>query len=288
MRQISIYELVPNPTIADEPQHIIVDGDYTEAFHGAFWKDASGTEFPYYTYNLTTNLPPYGTELIPATTFMVKQNSGFGGNYTTYTKQTSDGSYNSAVYDAATNRTKIYVSNLMPQGTSVNTGVIVGISTYKFNIVGGTPKYVDERSLDESMPIGLVGRFSEVWGEIVQQNLLTLAQNFAGPIAPVNPVLGQTWFDSASSQLKIYDGSQWVAITSSIASYTHTQTTSAAAWIVDHNFNLPSPFIADVNVYVNTANGVKIMIPSDITFVSANRISISFNSSYSGYVIVKK
>jgi hypothetical protein len=58
--------------------------------------------------------------------------------------------------------------------------------------------------------------------------------------------------------------------------------------LFNNDFYLSGVRLADVNVYVNTANGVKIMIPSDITFVSANRISISFNSSYSGYVIVKK
>lgn len=288
MRQISIYELVPNPSVANEPQHIIVDGDYTAAFHGSYWRDANGTKYPYYTYNLTTNLPPYGVELIPATTFLVRQNQQFDGSYMVYTKQNSSDAYSSTSYDSATGKTKIYVSNLMPQGTMTNIGVIRSISTYKFNVAGTGAMYVDERSIVEDRSVALVGRFTEIWGEVIQQNLLNIAQNFAGPTAPASPVLGQTWFDSQSSQLKIYDGSGWIAITSSIASFTHTQTTSASSWIVDHNMNLPAPFIADVTVYANTSNGVKIIIPNDITFVSANRISVSFNSNFSGYVMVKK
>lgn len=288
MRQIPIFELVPNPVVADEPQHIIVSGDYSNDFHGSYWLEPSGTKLPFYTYNLTTNLPPYGTELIPATTFSVKQNSGFDGSYTTYTTQSSTDPYTGAVYDSGTGRTKIYVSNLMPQGASLNTGVILGISTYKFNVAGGSPVVVDERVVKETLAVSLVGRFSEVWGEVLQQNILSVAQNFASPVAPSNPMVGMSWFDTMATQLKIWDGTQWVAITSSIASFTHTQTTSAASWVVPHNFNLPSPFIADVSVFVNTANGVKAILPTDISFTNANTITVSFNTSYTGYVIVKK
>lgn len=288
MRQISIYELVPNPTIAAEPQHIIVEGDFTQAFHGSYWVNSTGTKVPFYTYNLTTNLPPYGYELIPATTFYVKENQSFDGQYTVYTTQSATDTYDSVVYDSNTDRSKIYVSNLMPQGNVVNVGVIRGISTYKFNISGGSPLYVDERSIDEARSVAFVGRFAEVWGEAVQQNMINIAQNFSGPIAPAAPFTGQTWFDTGSTQLKVFDGVQWVAITSSIASYTHTQTTAASTWLVDHNFGLQAPYIADVNVYVNTSNGVKIMMPSDVSFISATRLSVSFNSNYTGYVIVKK
>jgi hypothetical protein len=288
MRQISIFELVPNPTTPNEPQHIIVDGDLSQAFHGSFWKNAAGTVFPFYTYNLTTNLPPYGTNLVPATTFYVKNNSDFDGQYTVYTKLASDSAYEPAVYNSTTNKTKIYVSSLMPQGTTVNVGVIQGISTYKFNIVGGSPLYVEEREINEDYPVAIVGRFSEVWGEVLQQNLLLLSQNFAGTVAPVNPILGQSWFDTQSAQLKIWTGGNWVAITSSVASYNHTQTTAAATWTVTHNLGTSAPFIADVKVYVNTSNGVKMMMPSDISFINANTITISFTSNYSGYATVRK
>lgn len=288
MRQISIFELVPNPTTPNEPQHIIVDGDLTQAFHGSFWKNAAGDTFPFYTFNLTTDLPPYGTDLIPATTFYVKGNVEFDGLYTVYTKSASDDVYTGAIYDSVTEKTKIYVSNLMPQGVNVNIGTVQGISTYKFNIAGSAPVYVDERSINEDLPVTIVGRFSEVWGEVLQQNLLSLSQNFAGTVAPANPLLGQPWYDTQTAQLKIYTGTEWVAITSSVASYNHTQTVAAASWTINHNLGTLTPFIADVNVYVNTSNGVKMMMPSDISFIDANNITVSFTSAYTGYAVVRK
>jgi microcystin-dependent protein len=51
------------------------------------------------------------------------------------------------------------------------------------------------------------------YGQIVNENFLHLLENFANIIAPDNPVEGQLWYDTTTGvdQLKIYDGTNWVA-----------------------------------------------------------------------------
>ena len=51
------------------------------------------------------------------------------------------------------------------------------------------------------------------YGQIVNENFLHLLENFANIIAPENPVEGQLWYDTTVGvdQLKIYDGTNWVA-----------------------------------------------------------------------------
>lgn len=286
MRQISIFEVTTNPTSANEPQSFTVSGDVRDIFHGSYWTTGVNV-IPFYTYNPQSNPQPYGTYVVPATTFFVADNSDFGGSYTVYTKQSASDPYDSCVYNASTNRTKIYVSTIMPQGTKLNVGVITQISTYKFTL-GSSSLVVREREENNSLPITLVGRFTPVWGEIVQQNLLKIAQNFASTTAPVNPQQGMTWFDSTSGQLKLWSGTVWVPITNSVSEFRFHQTTAASSWTITHNLNLAAPYIADITLFVDTANGVKMIAPQDITFTSANVLTVSFTSNYTGYAIIKK
>lgn len=286
MRQIPIFEITPNPSTANEPQSFTVSGDVRDIFHGSYWTNGASI-VPFYSYNAQSNPAPYGTYVVPATTFFVAENSDFGGAYTVYTKQNASDAYDSCVYNASTNKSKIYVSTIMPQGTKLNVGVITQISTYKFSI-GNSYIVVNEREENNTLPISLVGRFTPVWGEIIQQNLLRLAQNFASTTTPSNPPTGMSWFDKNTGQLKIWNGTVWVPVTNSVSEFKYRQTTAASSWTITHNLNLAAPYIADVTMFVDTANGVKMIAPQDITFSSANALTVSFTSNYTGYAIIKK
>lgn len=48
-----------------------------------------------------------------------------------------------------------------------------------------------------------VGSGMSNYGKIQQENMMRLLENFAGPTAPENPTVGQLWFDSQTSVLKI-------------------------------------------------------------------------------------
>jgi hypothetical protein len=47
------------------------------------------------------------------------------------------------------------------------------------------------------------GKGATNYGKIQQENLLRLLENFAGPTAPDNPTVGQTWYDTAEGSLKV-------------------------------------------------------------------------------------
>lgn len=64
-----------------------------------------------------------------------------------------------------------------------------------------------------SSTLNLVGKGWKGWGQPTQQNLLWVMQNFAGSIAPANPVTGQLWYDNNANAniIKVWDGLSWVA-----------------------------------------------------------------------------
>jgi hypothetical protein len=52
----------------------------------------------------------------------------------------------------------------------------------------------------------LFGKSYSGWGELLQENLVKLLENSSSSSAPTAPLSGEIWFDTASKQLKVYDG----------------------------------------------------------------------------------
>jgi len=106
--------------------------------------------------------------------------------------------------------------------TFVASGVGTGTGTAFSTII------VPEDGTDiTSTSLTLSGRGSLNWGEAVQQNSISMLENFAGPTSPLNPILGQAWFDTTTGNLTINDssiptGPHWneVAYTADVASNT--------------------------------------------------------------------
>ena len=61
--------------------------------------------------------------------------------------------------------------------------------------------------------ITLIGKNYTGFGESINENFVKMLENFANGTAPSNPTEGQLWYDTTDSidQLKIYDGTNWVA-----------------------------------------------------------------------------
>ena len=55
------------------------------------------------------------------------------------------------------------------------------------------------------------GRNVTGYGQTIAENFLALLENFAKDTAPVNPVEGQLWFDTADGVLKLWDSTTWKA-----------------------------------------------------------------------------
>jgi microcystin-dependent protein len=72
---------------------------------------------------------------------------------------------------------------------------------------------VEDGTVNTDTSIALPGRGTAGYGQIVAESFLHLLENFANTQSPASPVEGQLWYDNTPGidQLKIYDGTNWVA-----------------------------------------------------------------------------
>jgi len=81
---------------------------------------------------------------------------------------------------------------------------------YTINHYNGTLlATVADGTVDASTNIKLVGKNYAGYGQIQNENFVYLLENFANSIPPSSPQTGQIWFDSGTSKLKFWDGSQF-------------------------------------------------------------------------------
>ena len=55
----------------------------------------------------------------------------------------------------------------------------------------------------------LIGKGYAGFGEVLNENLVKLLENFNNTSAPSNKVQGQMWYDKTNNQIKVYTGSKW-------------------------------------------------------------------------------
>ena len=84
--------------------------------------------------------------------------------------------------------------------------------TYSINKTDGSI-LVDliDGTLDTTTDLILIGKNYTGFGEIVNENLVKLLENFSNSSPPEKPLLGQLWYDSADGRLKVYSSAGWKA-----------------------------------------------------------------------------
>jgi len=70
---------------------------------------------------------------------------------------------------------------------------------------------VEDGTVDQTTDLKFIGKNYAGYGEIQNENMLFLLENFSGTVAPPRALTGQLWYDSASAKLKFYDGNTWKA-----------------------------------------------------------------------------
>jgi hypothetical protein len=65
-------------------------------------------------------------------------------------------------------------------------------------IVDGT---IDQTSTD----ITLIGKNASAYGKFIDQNFVSILENFANSTPPSYPITGQLWYDTSEGRLKVYD-----------------------------------------------------------------------------------
>lgn len=68
---------------------------------------------------------------------------------------------------------------------------------------------VEDGTINTALDLKLVGKNYAGYGEVQNENFVFLLENFAREVAPPKKIKGQIWFDSASSKLKFFDGTNW-------------------------------------------------------------------------------
>jgi hypothetical protein len=59
--------------------------------------------------------------------------------------------------------------------------------------------------------IALIGKNFPGYGEYLNENLIHIVENFANDASPANQLTGQLWYQTNTSQLKIWSGTAWVS-----------------------------------------------------------------------------
>ena len=91
---------------------------------------------------------------------------------------------------------------------------------YQINKTDGTivATVADGQIDDRSTDITLIGKNYSGFGEIFNENLVKILENFAETTQPDHPLRGQIWFDSSQSKLKVYNGISFVPVSSATIS----------------------------------------------------------------------
>ncbi len=74
---------------------------------------------------------------------------------------------------------------------------------------GSVVTTITDGTVDNTTSVQLFGKSFSGFGEGLNENLVKLLENAASTSAPTSPLRGELWFDTNTSQLKVYDGSSF-------------------------------------------------------------------------------
>jgi len=81
---------------------------------------------------------------------------------------------------------------------------------YNINRYNGTIlTTVEDGTVDNTLDIKLIGRNYAGYGEVQNENMVHLLENFASTSEPPRRISGQIWYDSGNKKLKFYDGTKF-------------------------------------------------------------------------------
>ena len=86
--------------------------------------------------------------------------------------------------------------------------------TYSITNTSGSTTYsINDSTVNQNdTDLTFIGRGYNSYGSALNTNFLRVLENFANTSAPTKPIMGQLWYDSLNGQLKVYNGSSFVAI----------------------------------------------------------------------------
>jgi hypothetical protein len=82
-------------------------------------------------------------------------------------------------------------------------------------------------------PITLIGKNFPTYGELLNQNLISMLENFANTTEPTYSLTGQLWYDSTNNTLKYYRGGSTAPYYQNLANIIFCNTTPTNPQLYD-------------------------------------------------------
>jgi len=79
---------------------------------------------------------------------------------------------------------------------------------------------VADGTVNTDTSLALVGKNYPGYGEFLNENMFRLLESHANATQPVNPIVGQLWYDKAANVLKVFNGTQFRSLGGAIAGTT--------------------------------------------------------------------
>jgi hypothetical protein len=115
---------------------------------------------------------------------------------------------------------------------------------YSINKTNGTiVATVEDGTLDTTTSLSLIGRNYQGYGEVFNENLVKLLENSASASTPSAPIIGELWYDTSDTNIKVFDGGEFAHINAVRASAS-TPTASLQKGVLWYNTSSSS-----LNVY---------------------------------------
>jgi len=154
---------------------------------------------------------------------------------------------------------------------------------------GANSIVIADGTIDNSTSLSLVGKNYPNYGQYLDQNFLSMLENFASGSQPSNPIVGQIWYNTTKGALQVYNGT----IFKNIASATNSPTAPTSSVAGDLWFDSANQ---QLNVYNGTGfvvigplGGAGQVVSESITDTSAGShdvISMKINNTR--YAILSK
>lgn len=89
---------------------------------------------------------------------------------------------------------------------------------YNLTLTNGTTllTLADGTSDSITTSLNLVGRNVTGYGQYINENFISLLENFSSTTAPSNPLVGQLWWDTTERHLSVWQGTNWKVVSSSM------------------------------------------------------------------------
>lgn len=106
---------------------------------------------------------------------------------------------------------------------------------------GNTLTIVEDGQVDlTSTSVALVGKNFSGYGEYVNENFVRIIEHFANDSGPSSPLTGQLWYDTNSSELKVWNSTSWVSTTKPSILNDNVSTTAHYVTFVEQSSGFPT------------------------------------------------